>query len=74
MDSDFRVFAEDTTKGTIFSIHEVFYGPDNKPEDYIHIPIILIHTDEDDLVVDLQKSLEAWERPILSMNNFPEEW
>lgn len=74
MDSDFRVFAEDTTKGTIFSIHEVFYGPDKNPVDYIHVPIILIHTDEDDLVVDLQKSLEAWEKPILSMNKFPDEW
>lgn len=73
MNSDFRVFAQDTTRGTIFSIHEVFYR-NRKPCEYIYVPIVLIHTDEEELVTDLQKALEAWDKPILSMNNFPEEW
>lgn len=74
MDSDFRIFADDTQRGTVFSIHEVFYDKDKNPVDYIHVPIVLISSNQEDLITDIQLALEAWERPFLSMKDFPNEW
>lgn len=73
MFSDFRILAEETKHGIIYSVHEVFYIDDN-PYDYIYLPLTLISLDEADLKAELRLTLEAWSKPILSLENFPEEF
>jgi len=73
MFSDFRILAEKTKHGIIYSVHEVFYI-DDKPYDYIYLPLTLISLDEADLKAELRLTLEAWSKPILSLENFPEEF
>lgn len=71
--SDYRLFAEKVQDQVIYSVHEVFYMNDH-PVDYVHIPLSLISTDQEDLIGEIQLVLEAFEMPILSLENFPEEY
>jgi hypothetical protein len=71
MISDYRIFAEDSSHGVVYSVHEVFYDEDKNPTDYVHIPLSLISTDLEDLVEEIQLTLEAFELPILSIKDFP---
>ena len=71
--SDFRIFAEETKDGTVYSVHEVFYLND-QPIDYVGVPLVLISTDEEDLIGEIQLVLEAFEKPTLSLEYFPEEF
>lgn len=73
MFSDFRIFAQQTKNGLIYSIHEVFYE-DGEPFDYIYLPLTLISLDEADLKAELRLTLEAWTKPILSLDDFPNEF
>lgn len=73
MISDFRIFAEETKDGTVYSVHEVFYLNDH-PIDYVGVPLVLISQDTEDLIGEIQLVLEAFERPILSLEYFPEEF
>ena len=73
MKSDYRLMAEETPAGTIYSVHEVFYM-NGQPYDYVFIPLTLIATDEEDLIADIQLALEAFQQPILSKDNFPDEY
>lgn len=73
MESDYRIMAEDTPSGTVYSIHEVFYY-NGHPHDYVFIPLSLIALDKEDLVADIQLALEAFEQPILSKDQFPNEY
>lgn len=74
MYSDYRIFAEETKDGVVFSVHEVFYNAMNEPCDYVYIPLVLISKDTEDLIAEIQLTLEAFERPILSIKDFPEEY
>lgn len=71
--SDYRLFAEQVQDQVIYSVHEVFYMNDI-PVDYVHIPLSLISTDQEDLIGEIQLVLEALEMPILSLEHFPEEY
>ena len=71
--SDFRLFAEDTQDGVIYSIHEVMYVNGN-PVDFVYLPITLISTDEEDLIAEIQLVLEGMQLPVLSIKNFPNEY
>jgi hypothetical protein len=73
MESDYRLMAEETPAGPIFSIHEVFYL-NGHPYDYVFIPLALIATDQEDLIADIQLALEAFQQPILSKDSFPAEY
>lgn len=73
MVSDFRLMAEDTESGTVYSVHEVFYMNDYAV-DFVYLPLSLISLDQEDLISELQLVLEAFEKPILSIENFPEEY
>lgn len=65
--------AEDTEGGTIYSVHEVFYMNDHAV-DFVYLPLSLISLDQEDLISELQLVLEAFEKPTLSIDNFPEEY
>lgn len=71
--SDFRIFAEDTKDGVVYSVHEVFYMNDH-PVDYVQIPLTLISQDTEDLIEEIQLVLEAFSLPVLSFDRFPEEY
>jgi len=73
MVSDFRLMAEDTESGPVYSVHEVFYMNDHAV-DFVYLPLSLISTDTEDLISEIQLVLEAFEKPILSIENFPEEY
>ena len=73
MVSDFRIMAEDTEGGTVYSVHEVFYMNDHAV-DFVYLPLSLISLDQEDLISELQLVLEAFEKPTLSIENFPEEY
>ena len=73
MVSDFRLMAENTEGGTVYSVHEVFYMNDHAV-DFVYLPLSLISLDQEDLISELQLVLEAFEKPILSIDNFPEEY
>jgi hypothetical protein len=73
MESDYRLMAEDTPNGVVYSIHEVFYL-NGHPHDFVYIPLALISIDEEDLISDIQLALEAFEQPILSKDQFPNEY
>jgi len=71
--SDFRIFAQVTKNGVVYSVHEVFYK-DEEPYDFIYLPLVMISLDEEDLKAELRLTLEAWSKPILSLDNFPNEY
>lgn len=71
--SDFRLFAEDTNDGVVYSVHEVFYM-NHHPVDYVQVPLTLISQDTEDLIAEIQLVLEAFSMPVLSFDRFPEEY
>lgn len=73
MVSDYRLMAEDTESGTVYSVHEVFYMNDHAV-DFVYLPLTLISLDQEDLISELQLVLEAFEKPILSIEEFPNEY
>lgn len=73
MESDYRLMAEDTPSGVVYSIHEVFYM-NGHPYDFVFIPLALISLDQEDLIADIQLALEAFQQPILSKENFPNQY
>lgn len=54
------------------SIHQVFYDPDGNIADYVKVPICLIATDPEDMIEDMQLALEAFDEPILNIDDLNE--
>ena len=71
--SDFRLFAEDTNDGVVYSVNEVFYM-NHHAVDYVQVPLTLISQDTEDLIAEIQLVLEAFSMPVLSFDRFPEEF
>lgn len=71
--SDYRLFAEDTSEGVVYSIHEVMYVNGN-PIDFVYLPLSLISTDQEELIAELQLVLEGMQLPALSIKDFPNEY
>lgn len=79
---NYRLVASHTNNADVFKIHAVYYDKDGNPE--------LISISEDTLAVDsvdgdldavrdelstrLQRYKEALSKPVLSLENFPEEY
>lgn len=57
---------------TVYSIHEVIYNSYGHPIDYIKVPVSMIALDIEDMVEDIQFMLEAFDEPVLSIDNFPD--
>lgn len=73
-DIDCRVMAQNTNGVTVYSINEVFYDEYGIPFDYVKVPMLMISEELEDLIVEQQRMLEAHQKPIISIDNFPQEY
>lgn len=71
----FRVLAEDLDKKTtVYSIHQVTYNDLGDLVGYSKFPLTLIDFCEGEMLDDIIEVLDAYELPILSIENFPENY
>lgn len=69
---EYRILAENTALGTVYSMHEVELNQHDVPIDYIKLPVSLIHTDLERMVLEIEELLDAFEKPVLSLESFPD--
>lgn len=67
----FRLLGQGSGHTVAYSIHEVIYDQDEDLIDYIKIPVTLIALDPEELIIELEEILRAFDYPILSIENFP---
>jgi hypothetical protein len=68
----YRILAENTSKGTVYSIHEVELNALEVPIRYNKLPISLIHTSLEDMIIELEEILNSYDEPVLSIESFPD--
>lgn len=66
---NYRLLSEECGDQTVYSIHQVFYDPDDDIVDYVKVPISLISLDPEDMVEDLQLALEAFSQPMIKIED-----
>jgi hypothetical protein len=72
MSWNYRVMSLDGGKS--FGIHEVYYDPDNKPKAYTLNSVRPFGESLDELRKDISLMLKAAEKPIMTPQDFPEEF
>lgn len=73
MEEDYRILYQYSGDRTIYSIHRVFYNIYGEKIDYVKLPESLIHNDLEGLIACLQGYLEAFDKPLIRVNDFPEK-
>jgi len=71
---DYRVIAHEYFNGHIFSIHTVYYDEDHNPISYAEDPACVEREDMEEIHALLDKMRDATFKPILSADNFPDEF
>lgn len=69
---NYRVMAHEDERESYFSIHTVYYDENDKPKAFSETEARIISEDFDDLKEELNRLKLALDKPILSINNFPE--
>ena len=71
----FRIIAEDIGNNkTMYSINEIIYDDFDNLIGFHRRPIILTYFSEEDILDDITHALDEYEYPILSAENFPNEY
>ena len=71
---DYRVIAHEYIKGYVFSIHTVYYDEDHNPISYSENSVCVEREDMEEIHALLDKMRDATFKPILSADNFPDEF
>ena len=71
---DYRILAEKTSRGIVYSIHEVELNSLDVPIKYSKIPICLINNSLENMILELENILESYDKPILSIKDFPDHF
>jgi len=71
---DYRVIAHEYIKGYVFSIHTVYYDEDRNPVSYSENPLWVEREDMEEIHILLDRMHDATLKPILSADNFPDEF
>lgn len=69
---EYRILAENTSQGVVYSIHEVEIDRYRNAVEYTKLPITLIHTDLERMIIEIEEVLEAFDKPVLSIEHFPD--
>lgn len=69
--TNYRIMGQTSGGQTIYSIHEVIYNIYDEPIDYIKVPVSMISLDLEEMIEEIQFMLEAFDLPVLSIDNFP---
>lgn len=64
---NYRVLSQKSGDETVYSIHQVFYDEQDLVVKYVKVPISLIATDLEDMVIDIELALEAFSQPIIKI-------
>lgn len=64
---NYRVLSQKSGDETVYSIHQVFYDEQDLVVKYVKVPISLIATDLEDMVIDIELALEAFNQPIIKI-------
>jgi hypothetical protein len=70
----YRIYAQKSGVATVYSVHETCYDFDDIPLEYSKVPVSLIALSDEDLIKDIEDILDAFEHPIISIENFPEPY
>ena len=71
----FRIIAENIGNNkTMYSINEIIYDDFDNLIGFHRRPIVLTDFSEEDILDDITHALDAYEYPILSAENFPNEY
>ena len=71
---DYRVIAHEYINGHIFSIYTVYYDEDHNPISYSENPVCVEREDMEEIHTLLDRMRDATLKPILSADNFPNEY
>ena len=64
---NYRLLSQKSGDDTVYSIHQVFYDEQDLVVKYVKVPISLIATDLEDMVIDIELALEAFNEPIIKI-------
>ncbi len=74
MSWDYRLLSRKYGNSTFLEIHEVYYDEDGKPYSYTAKEAGVCSEDLEGVHRVLNRMIEATTKPILSFQNFPEEY
>jgi hypothetical protein len=69
-----RILAQELEGETYCAIHEVYYDENGVPSGYTADPVWVLGSSLKDIKWALRRMTEATKKPILSINNFPNEY
>jgi hypothetical protein len=71
---NYRLMLDNSGKKKIFSFHEVFYDDgDDKPSHFTKMPETMMSEEAEELLFKIEGFLSGFEKPVLSINRFPQE-